>query len=211
MTNTNQSNEIQKVIKNYCVAITGAIATGKSEVANILRKLGYIVIDADQLSRDVVHPGSKIYEKIIEVFGESIKKPDGTIDRHMLLAIIMHDPVAKKTLESIMHPAIQLKFESEVKKQNLGQGTLFFYEAALIFELGRENQFKECWATYCSEDTQIKRLSNRSQLTREQCLSIINSQLPATVKASMATKSIDTECDRDSLSEKIKKILKTTL
>lgn len=200
--------ETKDNIKKWCIAITGAIATGKSEVANILRKIGHTVIDADQLARDVTQPGSDIFCKLIDTFGKSIERPQGGIDRRKLLELIMKDPKAKKTLEAIMHPAIQRKFEEDVSDKHLGQGKLFFYEASLIFELGRENLFKECWATYCSEETQIKRLSNRSQMNRDQCLSIIRTQLPAQTKAAMATHAIDTECSLSELSQKVTQLLR---
>lgn len=208
MTKIFNKTDTKDTIKKWCIAITGAIATGKSEVAKILRKTGYEVIDADQLARDLAQPGSEIFCKLIDTFGKSIEGPQGDIDRRKLLELILKDAKAKKTLETIMHPAIQKQFENLVSDKNLGQGELFFYEASLIFELGRENLFKECWATYCSEETQIKRLSSRSQMNRDQCLSIIRTQLPAQTKAARATHAIDTECSLSELTEKVAQLLK---
>jgi dephospho-CoA kinase len=202
--NKNQNNQI----KEYCIAITGGIATGKSLTASILRKLGYTVIDADQLARDVVQPGRLALDQIRDAFGQDVINLDGQLNRSKLREIVMRDDVARQKLEAIMHPAIQTAFESTVQTQKLGHGKLFFYEASLVFEVGRDKLFRECWATYCSEETQIQRLQQRSHLTRQQCLDIIRAQMPAGLKAAKATRQIDTETSITELEENIKKLVK---
>lgn len=195
-------------IKNYCIAITGGIATGKSLVASILRKLGYAVIDADQLAREVVQPGQPALNMIAEAFGQDLINPDGQLNRSKLREIVMRDDEARKKLEGIMHPAIQTAFESTITTKKLGHGKIFFYEASLVFEVGRDHLFKECWATYCSEETQIQRLNQRSHLTRQQCLDIIRAQMPAGLKAAKANRQIDTEIGLTELEENIKNLVK---
>ena len=195
-------------IKNYCIVITGGVATGKSVVASMLRKLGYTVIDADQVARDVVQPGRPALKMIAEAFGQDLINHDGQLNRSKLREIIMRDDTARRKLEGILHPAIQTAFESTVKTQKLGHGKIFFYEAALVFEIGRDHLFKECWATYCSEETQIQRLQQRSHLTRQQCLDIIRAQMPAGLKAAKANRQIDTEVGIAELEENIKNLVK---
>jgi dephospho-CoA kinase len=195
-------------IKNYCIVITGGVATGKSVVASMLRKLGYTVIDADQVAREVVQPGRPALKMIAEAFGQDLINHDGQLNRSKLREIIMRDDTARKKLEGILHPAIQTAFESTVKTQKLGHGKIFFYEAALVFEIGRDHLFKECWATYCSEETQIQRLQQRSHLTRQQCLDIIRAQMPAALKAAKANRQIDTEVGLADLEEIIKNLVK---
>ena len=202
--NKNQNNQI----KEYCIAITGGIATGKSLTASILRKLGYTVIDADQLARDVVQPGRLALDQIRDAFGQDLIYLDGQLNRSKLREIVMRDDTARQKLEAIMHPAIQTAFESAVKNQKLGHGKLFFYEASLVFEVGRDHLFKECWATSCSEETQIQRLQQRSHLTRQQCLDIIRAQMPAGLKAAKAKRQIDTETSITELEENIKNLIK---
>ena len=195
-------------IKNYCIVITGGVATGKSVVASMLRKLGYTVIDADQLAREVVQPGRPALKMIAEAFGQDLLNHDGQLNRYKLREIVMRDDAARKKLEGILHPAIQTAFESTVKTQKLGHGKIFFYEAALVFEIGRDHLFKECWATYCSEETQIQRLQQRSHLTRQQCLDIIRAQMPAGLKAAKANRQIDTEVGLAEVEENIKNLVK---
>jgi dephospho-CoA kinase len=200
----NQNDQIKK----YCIAVTGGVATGKSTAASILRKLGYTVIDADQLARDLVQPGQPALKIIAEAFGQDLINLDGQLNRSKLREIVMRDDNARQKLEAIMHPAIQTAFESAVKTQKLGHGKLFFYEASLVFEVGRDHLFKECWATYCSEETQIQRLQQRSHLTRQQCLDIIRAQMPAGIKAAKANRQIDTETSIAELEENIKNLIK---
>ena len=195
-------------IKNYCIAITGGVATGKSLVASMLRKFGFIVIDADQLARDVVLPGTETLARITNTFGKNVINTDGHLDRAKMRDIIMQDETARDKLQAIMHPAIQKAFESTVSSQKLGHGKIFFYEASLIFELGREHLFRECWATHCSEETQIQRLQQRSHLSRQQCLDVIRAQMPASLKATKANHRIETEIGLAELEEKIKSLVK---
>lgn len=198
-------------IKNYCIAITGGVATGKSLVASILRNLGYTVIDADQLARDVVQPGTETLVKITKAFGEIVIDHEGRLDRSKMRDIVMRDEKSRETLEAIMHPAIQKAFESIVSSKRLGLGKIFFYEASLIFELGREHLFRECWATHCSEETQIQRLQKRSHLSRQQCLDVIRAQMPASLKAAKAQQRIETETGLIELEENIKNLVKAQM
>jgi dephospho-CoA kinase len=199
------------IIKQWCVALTGAVATGKSTVGDILRSMGITVIDADQLAREIVQPGEPTLEKILEAFGAGVFAKDGTIDRVKLRDLVMGDPEARKTLESIMHPAIESRFETLVKTQNLGNGMLFFYEAALIFERRREDLFRETWVTTCDESLQLERLQKRSKLPRDKCLEIIRAQWPANQKAKLGTRCIDTNCSLAELTGKVKEMVKGTL
>ena len=89
------------------VGLTGGIAAGKSTVAKLLRARGVPVIDADQVSRDVVAPGSPALSAIVARFGPAVLQPDGALDRKALGACIIADPAARADLEAITHPAIR--------------------------------------------------------------------------------------------------------
>lgn len=208
--NPKTGDHARVIIKHWCIALTGSVATGKSTVAKILKSMGLPVIDADTLAREVVRPGQPTLQKIVDAFGLNVINNDGELDRDKLREIVMGNPSARKTLEAIMHPAIQDCFETAVIRQNLGHGQLFFYEAALIFELHRESLFRETWATTCDENCQLKRLQDRSKLPREKCLEMIRSQWPADRKAKLATRSIDTNCSLADLTRKVKELVKET-
>ena len=88
------------------VGLTGGIGSGKSAVADLLVARGAVLIDADQLARDVVAPGGPAYQPLIDRFGPSILASDGTIDRPALAAVAFVDDAARADLNAITHPAI---------------------------------------------------------------------------------------------------------
>jgi dephospho-CoA kinase len=88
------------------IAITGSIGSGKSEVKRILQRLGYPVIDADDLAKEVLQRGSEVYGLLVETYGEDILDPNGAIDRKYLAHLIFTDKQEKKKVEALMHPAI---------------------------------------------------------------------------------------------------------
>jgi dephospho-CoA kinase len=204
------ADKADAAIKERCIGLTGAVATGKSTVGGILRSFGLDVIDADKLARDVVQPGQPTLQKIVDAFGTRILDEEKELDRSKLRDLVMTDQYARKSLERIIHPAIQSRFKEYVHHHHVGQSKLFFYEAALIFELHREQLFKETWATTCDEASQLERLQKRSNLPVDKCLEIIEAQWPAARKAQLATRIIDTNCSIPELTEKIKELIKAT-
>src|SRR6185436_9549103 len=88
------------------IGLTGGIASGKSTVARMLRELGAEVVDADQVARDVVAPGTPALSEIIDAFGREMLLPDGTLDRKRLAARVFSDARSRMTLNSITHPRI---------------------------------------------------------------------------------------------------------
>ncbi|HWE65734.1 MAG TPA: dephospho-CoA kinase [Acidimicrobiales bacterium] len=90
------------------VGLTGGIGSGKSAVADLLVERGAVLIDADQVARDVVAPGGPAYQPLIDRFGSAIVAPDGTIDRPALAAVAFADEATRLELNAITHPAIGL-------------------------------------------------------------------------------------------------------
>lgn len=91
---------------SFVVGLTGGIGSGKSTVADLLVSRGAVLIDADQVAREVVAPGGPAYEPLVERFGEAILGPDGTVERSALAARAFKDPRALEDLNAITHPAI---------------------------------------------------------------------------------------------------------
>lgn len=181
----------KKKLKNNCIGLTGGIATGKSTIASYLISSGFLVIDADQLSREAVKPGSECLKKQVEVFSEKILLPSGELNRKELSAIIRSDPSAKTMLESIVHPAIEKLHEEKVR--GLQDGHIWFYEAALILDKGKQSSFKEVWTTSCSKQTQLKRLTERDGISIEQAEAWLAMQIDDQTRRDMADFTINTE------------------
>ena len=186
----------QELIKRYCIALTGGIATGKSTVARMLRQLSYPVIDADQLARQVTAPGSPGLTAIVNRFGTDVLDEDGQLNRPLLGKLVFHDERARRDLEAITHPLIRSALLAEVEKLQLNEEPrLFFYEASLIMETGQEKAFRAVWATYCVASVQKQRLMQRDQVDSTKAERIIATQMPAKEKADLADSVVDTSGD----------------
>ena len=96
------------------VALTGGIGSGKSTVADLLRRRGAVIVDADAVARLVVEPGQPALEKLVERFGAEILGSDGTLDRPALGRVAFTDDAARKDLEAITHPAINEEFMRQI-------------------------------------------------------------------------------------------------
>ena len=172
------------------VGLTGGIATGKSTVSKILRDNGYIVIDADVLSRKVVEIGKPAYNKIIDCFGSHILSDDNTIDRKALGKLIFSNDRLRLKLNAITHPDIFEELKKEADK-NCRDNKLIFLDIPLLFEeydslIEVGIDFEEIWLIHAKETTQINRLMKRDNLDRHESLSRIKNQMPMVDKLRMA-------------------------
>jgi dephospho-CoA kinase len=175
----------------HLFGLTGGIASGKSTVAARLRARGVPVIDADELARAVVAPGTEGLRAVVAAFGPEALAPDGTLDRKAVARIAFADPTARKRLEGITHPRItKLSMERAAELDRAGE-PLGCYEAALIVENGVADAFRPLVVVACPEETQIERLLERGT-TRDDALARIRSQKPLAEKTAAADFVIDT-------------------
>jgi len=118
------------------IGLTGGIATGKTTVAQFMEQLGAVVIDADQLSRDVVAPGSLTLSKVVELFGPAVLSADGRLDRQAMRRLVFSDTGKRQQLEAILHPAIkQLALQRLAAVRDSG-AQVAVYMAPLLIEAG---------------------------------------------------------------------------
>jgi len=169
------------------IGLTGGIASGKSIVSSIFKELGAYVIDADRISRDVMVPGSEIYKKVVNVFGEGILKDDQTIDRKKLGDMIFGNPEKIALLNECTHPEIFREIDRRVKeiRQNTPDA-LIIVDAALLVETGAYKTFDKLVVVYVDEETQLKRLKERDGFTDEEVTKRISSQMPLKEKVKYA-------------------------
>jgi dephospho-CoA kinase len=192
------------LLKKYCIAITGGIASGKSSLANILKDLGYIVFDADSFTKQIFIQEKELIAKIVAEFGALVLDKDNKIDSKVLGGIVFKSNSKRKTLEKIMHPEINKYLNKAINSSRLSEdGYIFFYEASLIYETSSENKFREVWVTYCSRQSQIDRLIKRNKCDRSHAELIINSQLRSDVKKDKADFAIYTEQDFNSIKAQV--------
>lgn len=160
------------------IGLTGGIATGKSSVALFFSERGIPVIDADQLARDAVLPGSPALEQIISLFGREVLTEDGVLDRKRLAAVIFSDPVKRRTLEDIIHPEIRKLAEERIAQAASAGHQRLIYMAPLLIEAGVTDRVDDIWVVTVRPEVQLERLMRRDGITREQAERMVGSQMP---------------------------------
>ena len=155
------------------VALTGGIGSGKSTVGELFQQLGAVVVDSDQLAREVVERGSSGFEQIVTLFGDEILK-NGEINRSLLAEIIFKDPAKRKDLEQITHPLIRKAFADIVAKS--GDRAIVINQIPLLVESKYEYNFDHVITVSTSEDKRIARLLAKGY-TQEQIQNRMNSQV----------------------------------
>ena len=144
------------------LGITGNIASGKSTISKELARRGAVVVDADQLAREVVESGSSALKKIVKLFGTEVLQKDGDLDRDRLGQMVFADIKVRAMLNRIIHPEIAKKSTEQL--QQLKQRTdipLIVYEAPLLFEVGAETRVDKVLVVEIDPEEQLKRLRAR--------------------------------------------------
>jgi dephospho-CoA kinase len=164
------------------------VATGKSTVATLFRKLGATVFSADEAAREVVAPGSPALQSIADRFGPEFIHSDGTLDRAKLGALVFADAAARADLERITHPAILQLLRSQIDsaRARLPAGSVIAVEVPLLYEAGMEDWFDKVVVVACSPDVQAARLRARSGLSEQEALRVIAAQMPLEEKVRRA-------------------------
>lgn len=140
------------------VALTGGIGSGKSLVGEILEELGALVIDSDQLAREVIERGSPGYEEVITAFGDSILS-EGQIDRAKLAAVVFKEEDLRKKLESIIHPLV--REAAEKLARNLPSGAILVNQIPLLVESDGAKRFDFVITVSADEEIRRERLRLR--------------------------------------------------
>lgn len=178
--------------------LTGGIACGKSTASRTFVSHGIPMVDADLVARQVVEPGTYGLREIVKLFGESILLADGTLNRIKLGALVFSNPDLElrqrsmSALNSLMGPLIQEESRAQIRKLHSQGHRLVGYDAPLLCEMGNADKFRPLIVVSCPQDTQLARLMSRNNLTREQAMDRILSQMPLEKRLEFADYVIDT-------------------
>ncbi len=124
------------------IGLTGGIAAGKSVAARRFAELGAVIVDADELSRLVVQPGSSGYDEVVASFGPAVVGPDGTLDRSLLGRLVFTDADARRRLEAIVHPQVRrLAAEREAAAAAVDPSAVVVHDVPLLVETGQADSF----------------------------------------------------------------------
>ena len=174
------------------VGLTGGIATGKSTVTAMLASPSVRVVDADALAREVVEPGTPALGQIVAEFGREVLQADGRLDRARLGEIVFPDPVKRKRLEAITHPAIRARFEKIMADlERAGWDGILIWDAALLVESGGNKKMDRLVVVTTDAATQLRRLMARDGVSEEAARARTASQMPLAVKARYADYVVD--------------------
>lgn len=178
-----------------------------------MKEKGYPVVDADQLARDVIQPGTPGFKKVVQDFGQDVLSVSGEIDRSVLAKKIFADAGLRERLESIIHPEIRKKVE-DLKSHYLAKDTqIVFYDVPLLFEKNMQSQFDLKVLVYAPQELQIQRMRSRNHYSEDEIKLRLASQTSIESKRKLADLVIDNSSNIDALKiavdqflESIKKI-----
>lgn len=178
----------------YLIGLTGGIASGKTVVAGRLAEHGAIHIDADQLARQVVEPGTPALAEIAEEFGASVIAPDGSLDRAALGALAFGDSDRLSKLNSITHPAVR-KLASELIEAATAAdpNAIVVYDVPLLVEasVDKVHRFDLIVVVHAAVETRIERLVTLRGMDRDEAMHRLNSQATDTDRLAIADVVID--------------------
>src|SRR5205823_1225359 len=141
------------------LGLTGGIASGKSAVAAMLREMGFAVLDADSLAHRLIEPGQPTYNEVLQEFGQTVRAPDGRVDRGKLSAIVFADRSRLDRLNAIVHPRVaEVVFRQFEDWQRSGTRDAAFVEAALLIESGIHKKLDGLVVAWCEPEQQLQRL-----------------------------------------------------
>ncbi|MFT5681732.1 MAG: dephospho-CoA kinase [Myxococcota bacterium] len=187
----------------HTVGLTGGIACGKSTVAGILRNRGVPVIDADQVSREIVAPGEPALAEIVAAFGVEMLQADGTLNRKALGALVMGGSeearVQRRRLEAITHPRIFGRIGEKLQALAREETPAAVVEAAIMVESGNHRLYSALLVVACSPAVQLKRLMDRQGFDEATAAGWIATQMPIAEKVAVADAVVSNDGDRAAL------------
>lgn len=185
------------------VGLTGGIGSGKSTVAEMFAARGATVIDADDISRQLVEPGSPALREIVAQFGSGIVAPDGALDRAALREHVFADPTRRKRLEAILHPRVR----EEMHRRSLSASGLYvLLVIPLLFESGLRDLVDRVLVVDADVGTRIHRVQFRSGLSEEQVRKILAAQMEPEERRALADDVIENDNDRGYLEREVARL-----
>jgi dephospho-CoA kinase len=158
----------------------------------MLVRRGAILVDADQIAREVVEPGSPVLAEIAERFGAQVLQSDGSLNRKRLGEMIFRDPDLRRELNRIIHPPIRATMLERMRAgESRHPDKLVVADVPLLYESGLERMFEEVVVVYVPREVQLARLMRRDGLTREQAEERLSAQMPIEEKKRRADFVID--------------------
>ena len=188
------------------IGITGGIASGKSTVTNFLRQKGFQVVDADALVHQLQKPGGRLFEALVQHFGQEIILENGELNRPLLASLIFSNTEEQEWSKQIQGEIIREELAS--LRDKLAQTeSIFFMDIPLLFEQDYSSWFNETWLVYVEPDVQMERLMKRDQLSKDLAISRLLAQWSLEEKKGLASQVIDNNGSQDQLLAQLNSLL----
>ena len=188
------------------IGITGGIASGKSTVTNFLRKQGFQVVDADAVVHQLQKPGGRLFEALVQHFGQKIILENGELNRPLLASLIFSNPEEREWSKQIQGEIIREELAT-LRDQLAQTEEIFFMDIPLLFEQDYSAWFDETWLVYVEPDVQMERLMKRDQLSKDLAISRLSAQWPLEEKKGLASQVIDNNGSQDQLLAQVNSLL----
>lgn len=189
------------------IGLTGGIACGKSTVSRLLRDHGIPIVDADEISKEVVRPGSSGLKSVIQTFGQEYLDPEGGLDRRKLGQRVFGHPELLHKLEAILHPLIREETRRRRRLHEEMGAPVTIYDIPLLFETKAQDQFDAIIVVSCTREQQRERL-RRQGWSEDEIEMRIASQIPIQFKEQEADFVLNNNRDEQHLLREVDRLLK---
>ncbi|WP_206458034.1 dephospho-CoA kinase [Anaerovorax sp. IOR16] len=189
------------------IGLTGGIGSGKSTVSRYLREKGIVVLDADEIAREIVLPGSDTLNELTDFFGKEILLEDGSLNRKKLGSIVFSDSVKKLKLDRIMHGKIIEQIQKSLQKEREQGVPYVMIDAPLLLETGMDKIVDQVWLVEMKDELRIDRVMKRDKLSEEEVKARILQQMNAEEKRKKSHVIIDNSSNLANLYAKVDQLL----
>jgi dephospho-CoA kinase len=184
------------------VGLTGGLGAGKSTVARMLATRGAVIVDADDLAREALEPGTHAFRQVRELFGEEVLTSDGRIDRVALARVVFADPEKRKLLESLTHPEV-FRLLAETLESLRGTDSIVVFDAPLIVETGFHEACDVLVVVTAPEDVRVERVIRDRGMSEDEARARIDAQIPEAEREAAANLVVVNDGDLDALGPRI--------
>ena len=188
------------------IGITGGIASGKSTVTNFLRKQGFQVVDADAVVHQLQKPGGRLFQALVQHFGQEIILENGELNRPLLARRIFSNPEEREWSRLTQGEIIREELAT-LRDQLVQTEAIFFMDIPLLFEQDYASWFNETWLVYVDRDVQVERLMKRDHLSKNEAESRLAAQWPLEQKKGLASHVLDNNSNLDQLLTQVRILL----
>ena len=188
------------------IGITGGIASGKSTVTNFLREQGFQVVDADAVVHQLQKPGGRLFEALVQHFGQKIILENGELDRPLLASLIFSNSQEREWSKQIQGEIIREELAT-LRDQLAQTEEIFFMDIPLLFEQDYSAWFDETWLVCVDRNIQVERLMKRDHLSKDEAESRLAAQWPLEQKKGLASHVLDNNGNQDQLLTQVRNLL----